>query len=62
MNMLAIQKARSEAKRFLAAVDQIDHAVSEREGWIDRCPREAGAVRRASMDLTRALANMRKPG
>lgn len=28
----------------------------------DNFPKESGAIRRASMDLTRALAELRKPG
>lgn len=53
-----IYKAKAEAKRFLAAVKAFE----------DNPPRfcfsgnkESGALRRASLDLTRALAEMRRP-
>lgn len=51
-------RAANEAKRFLAAVN----ALSSREGadnYINGC-KESGAVRRVSLDLTRALAELRK--
>lgn len=41
-----------EAKRFVVA-----HALSH---YVQAGPRETGALRRASMDLTRALADLRQ--
>lgn len=53
-----IKKAKSEAQRFLKNIAELDRAKECGE-W--SCPKEHGALRRASMDLTRALAEMRKP-
>lgn len=60
-----IRRAEEEAERFLAAVRNWRAAVTieARHGYelASNAPRESGAMRRASMDLTRALAVMRKP-
>jgi hypothetical protein len=53
--VLAVQK------RFNAAVTAL-HAARKGEGGRYDHPRLTGALRRASMDLTRALADLRKPG
>lgn len=65
MNIENIKKAKQEALRF---VERADALLQERkkydEGEKKYCfnaPKESGAVRRASLDLTRALAEMRKP-
>lgn len=62
-NKLAI--AAAEARRFLARVDALpDPEPYECGGHTlmhDNFPREQGAIKRASMDLTRALADLRKP-
>jgi hypothetical protein len=55
-----IKTAKAEAKRFLKRLDEYEQEVKARGGNYD-CPKESGALRRASMDLTRALAEMRKP-
>lgn len=56
-----VEIAVEEAKRFLAkAEDYLDRAKIDE--WVRRdgyC-KESGAVKRASMDLTRALADMRR--
>lgn len=60
-----IKEAEAEARRFLARV----HAWRQAQGtertdhgeYSISTPRENGALRRASLDLTRALAAMRKP-
>ena len=59
MNAASIKKARDEAKRFMALVQPaLDHEEGEVRNW----PSPArSALRRASMDLTRALADMRRP-
>ena len=64
-----LSKAEAEARRFLAACSEMRHK-STRHDYIDQdkhpgffCtwpPKERGAVRRASMDLTRALAELRR--
>lgn len=59
-----IEKAKAEARRFLSTVDAYEQrkkhdayfaGVGGSSGF-----KESGAVRRASLDLTRALAEMRK--
>ena len=59
--MAKIDKAASEAKRFLAAVKDLKERARE-DAFINvfwGC-KESGALRRASLDLTRALADMRR--
>ena len=48
----------TEAKRLLDRIKALRAAEKANDY---ACPRESGAVRRASMDLTRALADLRKP-
>lgn len=52
MNKNKVNKVKEEMAR-------LENAISAME----KCwgPKETGAVRRASMDLTRALAELRKP-
>ncbi|MBA4754595.1 MAG: hypothetical protein H2050_07175 [Sphingobium sp.] len=59
MNVTTIKKARDEAKRFLDLLpDALTHESSDNRIW----PSPArSALRRASMDLTRALADLRRP-
>jgi hypothetical protein len=62
----SIKAAEAEAKRFLATV-KAWRAVATIEGrsgfeFASYHPRESDAWRRASLDLTRALASMRRPG
>ena len=65
MTMDTIKKAEDAAHRFLAAADAIrvrlaqDADFNELYGIVGY--KETGALRRSSMDLTRALAEMRKP-
>lgn len=57
--------AVAEAERFLSRVNELPKpAPYTRGGYTfigDNFPKEQGAIRRASMDLTRALADLRKP-
>lgn len=53
-----IKEAISEARRFLKKAENYERVMKINE-WSN--PKEAGAMRRASLDLTRALADMRKP-
>lgn len=76
MNRHTVKAARKAAKEFVAAADALPAAdkearakfaaASDVERWRVRNPldgsRQSGATRRASLDLTRALAAMRKPG
>jgi hypothetical protein len=57
-------RAREEAIRFLARVDELRlrYEIEPSPEYLAVSgSREAGAVKRASLDLTRALAEMRKP-
>jgi len=63
-----IKEAAAEAKRFLKRVDEYGDGTTTSEYWHDNIKRViktkdvigAGALRRSSMDLTRALAKMRR--
>jgi hypothetical protein len=56
------QKAKSEALRFLDAVKELEkHDTTENTKYSYYSgSKHTGAVKRASMDLTRALAQIRK--
>ena len=58
-DMARIASAELEAVRFQQRVRELRQAI--RDNPESRNPVERGALRRASMDLTRALAKMRKP-
>jgi len=64
MNRDKLQIAVDEAKRFIARAQALpEPTTEERCGYTyeyDNFPREQGAIKRASMDLTRALADLRK--
>jgi hypothetical protein len=59
-----ITAAKAEAKRFLARVSEWEKVqgtyVAYGHTFHNDTPKQSGALRRASMDLTRALAEMRK--
>jgi methylaspartate ammonia-lyase len=59
MNIETIAKARQEAKRFLAAANAVEKAAQADRMVFLGSPATA-ALRRASMDLTRALADLRR--
>ena len=61
MNKRTINKAVNEAKRFIEAAKLVQAALAERDSYIVGT-KESGALKRASLDLTRALADMRRPG
>lgn len=58
------QKATAAAVRFLEAMEELQASLPPNTGtgtdYVYGSPVESGAVRRASMDLTRALAKLRK--
>lgn len=66
MRQKAIEEAMAEARKFLnRAAGLLEKAVAERkdhgyERVLSGSP-ESGALRRQSMELTRALARMRRP-
>lgn len=51
--------AIAEAERFIDKAKAIVEYGKQVQDWIDPS-KESGAARRASMDLTRALADMRR--
>ena len=55
-----VDHAVNEARRFLKAVEDL-HKRESGEYYYNS-PRESGSVKRASMDLTRALADLRRRG
>lgn len=59
MNAQRLKAAIDEADRFLLRAKEL-HKVATNYGGYHSNPIEQGAVRRASMDLTRALATLRK--
>ncbi len=65
MNRDKLDAAVAEAKRFIERAKALPkpHPYKSGEHTLmhDNFPREQGAIRRASMDLTRALADLRKP-
>jgi hypothetical protein len=49
-----------EAERFLDKADACKKRLED-DSWAIYGSKESGAMKRASMDLTRALAELRKP-
>lgn len=63
-NAAHLAHAISEAKRFIAAAEKVQECKTTQCGtrlihW-NASPKDTGATRRASMDLTRALADLRR--
>lgn len=65
MNQKSILAAEAEAKRFLARAkewrDAQGSTLYNGINYAHPTPKQGGALRRASLDLTRALASMRRP-
>lgn len=68
MNRKTLAAAVAEAERFLARAKALPEPTTyEVPGsqynpfTNDNFPKEQGAIKRASMDLTRALAELRRP-
>lgn len=59
MNRSNLHKAMYEAERFLDKANELDNEVECTTYYTGSAL--SGAVKRASMDLTRALADLRKP-
>ena len=69
MDRKKLAAAVAEAERFIARAKALPKPTKyEVPGspynpfTHDNFPKEQGAIRRASMDLTRALADLRRPG
>ena len=65
MDRKKLEIAVSEAKRFIerasALPEPVPYEVNGHTFINNNFPRESGAIRRSSMDLTRALADLRRP-
>jgi hypothetical protein len=66
MDETTIKFAVKEAERFIAAAkaalrSRHTYTIEGHGEFKSWKPRDTGAARRASMDLTRALADMRRP-
>jgi hypothetical protein len=59
MNRKSVDKALAEARRFLAIAKTAREEFPEFEFYSPT--KQGGNLKRASMDLTRALAEMRRP-
>lgn len=58
----SIEEAKIIAMSFISAVSEMQANEKPNErGYTYNSPKHRGAVRRRSMDLTRALAEMRRP-
>jgi hypothetical protein len=78
MSNAKLNRAIEEARRFLTIATDYQNALHNEEvkvakakkaepdnawkHWHQSFPAKSGATRRASMDLTRVLADLRKPG
>jgi len=60
MNEYTIDKAEELANKFILAVDDMRKRVEAHDVNDPYRTKESAALRRVSMDLTRALANMRR--
>jgi len=65
MNRDKLKIAIAEAERFIKRAKSLPKSEPYQNGPYtftrDFFPKEQGAIRRASMDLTRALADLRRP-
>jgi hypothetical protein len=68
MNEKKLKAAISEAERFLSRAKELGKLLLNKKRneflvrffYCDHFPKECGSVRRASMDLTRALSDLRR--
>jgi hypothetical protein len=61
MNKVTMDRAKEEAKRFLKAISEMEQRFDADENAWFGCV-ESGRLRRSSMDLSRALTDLRRPG
>jgi len=67
MTVISLKRAIEEAKRFIRAAEEVEITLVTPDDETTRTysyvvtGKESAACKRASMDLTRALAEMRKP-
>lgn len=63
MNIATLAEAIDAATRFIVLANRLfEQKKKDDDPGFGSASKEAGSVKRASMDLTRALAEMRKPG
>lgn len=55
---LRVITAMSEAQRFLGKAQEF---IESKDDWVSQPAMKCAAMKRASMDLTRSLAQIRKP-
>ena len=60
MKISTLKEAMHEARRFLVAGQALVKAEEAKSEYRFSNPKESGAVSRASMDLTRKLADLRQ--
>lgn len=61
MNKSTLKEAIEEAAQFLEKANKLYGSVENNKSiFVRGNPKESGAVRRASMDLTRKLADLRQ--
>lgn len=62
MNNNTLKEAIEEAKRFIKAAEKIELKQSQfnKSIWYPVCNKTTAAAKRASMDLTRKLADLRQ--
>jgi hypothetical protein len=56
----AIAEVRNEMLRLQVRIDEYNKAIENRYHEWNAAPRERGAIRRASLDLSAALVKLRK--
>jgi len=61
MRNLDVDEAKMEAERFLKRVKTLKEAWDPESDGCYGSSKEASAVKRASLDLSRALADLRRP-
>ena len=61
MDLVRAADAAENAYQFSQRVRDLIHASGKDAKWLETGTKLSGKVRRMSMDLTRALAEMRKP-
>lgn len=55
-----LKSAIFEANRFVSRANELVESIEADEGYGNGSPKISGATKRASMDLTRALAEFRR--
>lgn len=61
MNLVTLGDAIDEARRFLRLAKALEQ-TAKKEPYFPSPSKEAAAVKRASLDLSRALSDMRRAG